>query len=168
MDAQYVKEESTRSGKGLGLLGESLPSPPMSSSSMAGMIDSSLAGPLSSIFPNMFQMNGHGKGSGSGVTPPQSTDRCVGVSCRSCVLAVARSIADMQVCPRAVAARRSASRHAAVHNRFRRLNANVRATRAPARIATLRWEQPRIVLAGREHWRSEWGGGRRGPAQIWL
>ena len=39
----------------------------------------SLSGPLSSIFPNMFQMNGNGKenGSGSGVTPPHSTDRCV-------------------------------------------------------------------------------------------
>jgi hypothetical protein len=34
IDAQYVKEESTRSGKGIGILGESLPSPPMSSSSM--------------------------------------------------------------------------------------------------------------------------------------
>jgi hypothetical protein len=45
---------------------------------MSGMMDSStLAGPLSSIFPSMFQMNGHGKGSGSGVSPPQSTDRCV-------------------------------------------------------------------------------------------
>ena len=39
VDAQYVKEESTRSGKGMGILGESLPSPPMSSSSMAGMMD---------------------------------------------------------------------------------------------------------------------------------
>ena len=39
IDAQYVKEESTRSGKGIGILGESLPSPPMSSSSMAGMMD---------------------------------------------------------------------------------------------------------------------------------
>ena len=39
IDAQYVKEESTRSGKGMGILGESLPSPPMSSSSMAGIMD---------------------------------------------------------------------------------------------------------------------------------
>ena len=50
-------------------------------SSKAGMMEGnlSLSGPLSSIFPNMFQMNGNGKenGSGSGVTPPHSTDRCV-------------------------------------------------------------------------------------------
>lgn len=78
VDGLYVKEESTRSGKGLGLMGDSLPSPPMSSTSMGGMIDvgsTTLAGPLSSIFPGMFATNGTGKGCGTGVTPPHSSDR---------------------------------------------------------------------------------------------
>ena len=85
VDGMYVKEESTRSGKGLGVMGDSLPSPPMSSNSIGGMMDvgsSSLAGPLSSIFPNMFQLNGNSKESGSGVTPPHSADR----SLSRCVL----------------------------------------------------------------------------------
>lgn len=87
VDGLYVKEESERSGKDLGVLGDSLASPPLSSQSMGGMIDvgsnsMSLSGPLSSIFPNMFQMNGNGKESGSGVTPPHSTDRCFSVFVR--------------------------------------------------------------------------------------
>ena len=82
IDALHVKEENPRSGRalgaGLGMLEDGGISPPMSSRSMSGMIDAasaSLAGPLSSIFPDMFGSNGNCKGSGSGVTPPQSTDR---------------------------------------------------------------------------------------------
>eukprot|EP00277_Geminigera_cryophila_P001931 CAMPEP_0179432586 /NCGR_PEP_ID=MMETSP0799-20121207/17174_1 /TAXON_ID=46947 /ORGANISM="Geminigera cryophila, Strain CCMP2564" /LENGTH=673 /DNA_ID=CAMNT_0021210061 /DNA_START=179 /DNA_END=2200 /DNA_ORIENTATION=+ len=79
VDGLYVKEESTRSGKVLGMLGDALPSPPMSSTSIGGMMDvgsATLNGPLSNIFPNMFQLHqSAGKGgAGSGVTPPHSTD----------------------------------------------------------------------------------------------
>lgn len=84
----HVKEEGAqenpRSGRGLGvgalgMLEDGGISPPMSSRSMTGIMDASaasLGGPLSSIFPEMFQSNANGKGGGSGVTPPQSTDRC--------------------------------------------------------------------------------------------
>ena len=83
VDAMFVKEEGTHGDKGLGLgaagvLGDNLPSPPMSSTSMAGMIDpapTTLSGPLSTIFPSMFQTHGKGNtGLGSGVTPPHSAD----------------------------------------------------------------------------------------------
>ena len=83
VDAMFVKEDGTHGDKGLGLgaagvLGDILPSPPMSSTSMAGMIDAApttLSGPLSTIFPSMFQTHGKGNtGLGSGVTPPHSAD----------------------------------------------------------------------------------------------
>ena len=83
VDAMFVKEDGTHGDKGLGLgaagvLGDNLPSPPISSTSMAGMIDAApttLSGPLSTIFPSMFQTHGKGNtGLGSGVTPPHSAD----------------------------------------------------------------------------------------------
>jgi hypothetical protein len=82
---EECQQEHPRSGRGLGvaalgMLEDGGLSPPMSSRSMSGIIDAgaaSLGGPLSSIFPEMFQSNGNGKGGGTGVTPPHSNDRCV-------------------------------------------------------------------------------------------